>query len=161
MKSASVCVFMILNRRSVQHVVHVSCQKQISSHSYTTATMRAQTTSTQKVSVQSPRLSSDTSVCCLWNTSQLLHTKLMLPDAQMTQHKSHWHHDVSITDVFADIQSCKLHTSTHRHRTKKRSWRGGKWVRKSDYLVSHGNMSTQSIALIENKHFKSSLLVIR
>ena len=48
----------------------------------------------------------------------------------------------------------------------KRSWCGGKWERKVDYLVSHGNMSQHIIALninklhSANKHFKSCFLVV-
>ena len=39
-------------------------------------------------------------------------------------------------------------TSSRTEKGPKRSLHGGKWAKKSDYLVSHGNMSQHSIALI-------------
>ena len=57
-----------------------------------------------------------------------------------------------------DLNNDTFSTETGR----KTSWCGGKWARKSDYVVSHGNMSQHSVADRSelhsgNKHFKSCL----
>ena len=57
-------------------------------------------------------------------------------------------------------------TSPRTETGQKRSWRGGKWARMVDDLVSHKNMSQHSIALnikellSANKHFKSCFFVL-